>query len=177
MKRLSTVFMVIVALMTVLSISAADKVIGISMPTKSSERWISDGNSMVKQFEALGYKCDLQYGEDVIENQLSQLENMITKGESVLIIAAIDGSTLGKIMQAAKDKNIPVIAYDRSILATPTCAYYATFDNFKVGVLQASDIEKRLNLKTAKVRSISNCSADHRMTRMLSFSSTEQCRY
>jgi putative multiple sugar transport system substrate-binding protein len=150
MKRLLTVFTVIVALMSVIAVSAADKVIGISMPTKSSERWISDGNSMVKQFEALGYKCDLQYGEDVIENQLSQLENMITKGDSVLIIAAIDGSTLGKIMQAAKDKKIPVIAYDRSILATPTAQYYATFDNFKVGVLQASDIEKRLNLKTAK---------------------------
>jgi putative multiple sugar transport system substrate-binding protein len=155
MKRLLALFAVISTLVLVLSVSACSsgksgKVVGISMPTKSSERWISDGNSMVKQFEALGYKCDLQYAEDVIENQVSQLENMITKGDSVLIIAAIDGKALGKIMQAAKDKNIPVIAYDRSILATPTCAYYATFNNFQVGVLQASDIEKRLGLKEGK---------------------------
>lgn len=130
--------------------SGGAKTVGISMPTKSSERWISDGNSMVKQFEALGYKCDLQYGEDVIENQVSQLENMLTKGVDVLVIAGIDGKSLGDIMKAAKDKNIPVVAYDRSILATPTCSYYATFDNFKVGVLQASDIEKRLGLKEGK---------------------------
>lgn len=148
MKRL---FAAITAFMVIFSLNAADvKVIGISMPTKSSERWISDGNSMVKQFEALGYKCDLQYGEDVIENQVSQLENMITKGVSALVIAAIDGKSLGKIMQMAKDKGIPVIAYDRSILATPTCAYYATFDNFQVGVLQATDIVNRLGLKSGK---------------------------
>ena len=151
MKRL---LVLIAALVILFSFSAckskSGKVIGISMPTKSSERWISDGNSMVSQFEALGYKCDLQYGEDIIENQVAQLENMITKGVNVLIIAAIDGKSLGKIMQSAKDKKIPVIAYDRSILATPTCAYYATFDNFKVGVLQASDIETRLGLKDGK---------------------------
>ncbi|MGE5613027.1 MAG: multiple monosaccharide ABC transporter substrate-binding protein [Bacillota bacterium] len=126
------------------------KTVGISMPTKSSERWVIDGNSMVKEFEALGYKADLQFGEDIIDNQIAQLENMITKGVDALVIAPIDGSAIGKIMQAAKDKNIPVIAYDRSILATPTCAYYATFDNFKVGVLQATDIEKRLGLKEGK---------------------------
>jgi putative multiple sugar transport system substrate-binding protein len=155
MKKLLSVLTVIIAIVVIFSLSAckggsSGKTIGISMPTKSSERWISDGESMVKQFEALGYKCDLQYAEDVIENQVSQLENMITKGDKVLIIAGIDGKALGKIMQAAKDKKIPVIAYDRSILATPTAAYYATFDNFKVGVLQASDIETRLGLKDGK---------------------------
>jgi len=148
MKRILIIF---VALMVLFSVNAAKKkVIGISMPTKSSERWISDGNSMVKQFKALGYKCNLQYGEDIIENQVAQLENMITRGVGVLIIAAIDGKSLGKIMQSAKDKGIHVIAYDRSILATPTCSYYATFDNFKVGVLQATDIENRLGLKNGK---------------------------
>lgn len=126
------------------------KTIGISMPTKSSERWVSDGNSMVKEFEALGYKADLQYGEDVIDNQLAQLENMLAKDVDALVIAAIDGETLTKILQQAKTKGIPVIAYDRYIKAVPTCDYYATFDNFKVGVLQASDIEMRLGLKDGK---------------------------
>jgi putative multiple sugar transport system substrate-binding protein len=68
--------------------------VGISMPTKSSTRWIADGDNMVKEFTELGYKTDLQYAEDDIPNQLAQIENMITKGAKVLVIAAIDGTTL-----------------------------------------------------------------------------------
>src|SRR5215213_3387703 len=75
--------------------------IGISMPTKSSTRWISDGESMVKEFTALGYESDLQYGEDDIPNQLAQIENMVTKGAKVLIIAAIDGTTLSNALANA----------------------------------------------------------------------------
>jgi putative multiple sugar transport system substrate-binding protein len=130
--------------------AAKIKTIGIAMPTKSSERWITDGNSMVKQFEELGYKTNLQYGEDVIENQVSQIENMITTGVDALVIASIDGKSLTEVLQQAADKKIPVIAYDRLIKATPNVDYYATFDNFKVGVLQASDIETRLGLKDGK---------------------------
>ena len=126
------------------------KVIGISMPTKSSQRWIDDGNNMVKQFEEKGYKTNLQYAEDVPENQVSQIENMITQGVNLLVVAAIDGESLSDVLKKAKDKNIPVIAYDRLIKKTPNVDYYATFDNFKVGVLQAQDIEKRLGLKDGK---------------------------
>jgi putative multiple sugar transport system substrate-binding protein len=124
--------------------------IGIAMPTKSSERWIADGDNMVKQFEALGYKTDLQYGDDVVQNQVSQIENMITKGDQALVIAAIDGKSLSDVLQKAKDANIPVIAYDRLINGTPNVDYYATFDNFKVGVLQAGYIEEKLGLKSGK---------------------------
>ncbi len=89
---------------------AQDKgLVGISMPTKSSTRWISDGESMVKEFTALGYTTDLQYGEDDIPNQLAQIENMVTKGAKVLIIAAIDGTTLSDILQKANDAGIKVI--------------------------------------------------------------------
>lgn len=126
------------------------KVIGISMPTKSSQRWIDDGNNMVKEFEKLGYKTDLQYAEDVVENQVSQIENMITKGVSALVIAAIDGESLTDVLQKAADANIQVIAYDRLIKKSPNVSYYATFDNFKVGVQQAAYIEKALGLKDGK---------------------------
>lgn len=126
------------------------KTIGISMPTKSSQRWIDDGNNMVKQFEEKGYKCNLQYAEDVPENQVSQIENMITQGVNLLVVASIDGEALSDVLQKAKDKNIPVIAYDRLIKKTANVDYYATFDNFKVGVLQAQDIETRLGLKDGK---------------------------
>lgn len=129
---------------------AAAKVIGIAMPTKSSQRWIDDGNNMVKEFEKLGYKTNLQYAEDVVENQVSQIENMITKGVNLLVIASIDGESLSEVLQKAKDANIPVISYDRLIKKTPNVDYYATFDNFKVGVLQATYIEKSLGLKEGK---------------------------
>ena len=120
--------------------------IGISMPTKSSSRWISDGESMVQFFEEKGYDTDLQYAEDDIPNQLAQIENMVTKGVNVLIIAAIDGTTLSDVLQQAADQDIKVIAYDRLIRDSGNVDYYATFDNFQVGVLQAGYIEEALGL-------------------------------
>jgi putative multiple sugar transport system substrate-binding protein len=120
---------------------AQDKgTVGIAMPTKSSSRWISDGNSMVEQFKAAGYATDLQYAEDDIPNQLSQIENMITKGVNVLVIAAIDGTTLSNALENASAAGIKVIAYDRLIRDSPNVDYYATFDNFKVGVQQATSL-------------------------------------
>src|SRR5437588_9403878 len=124
--------------------------IGIAMPTKSSARWIDDGNNIVKILKERGYGADLQYAEDDIPNQLSQVENMVTKGAKVLVIAAIDGTTLSDVLKQAKDKGITVIAYDRLIRDTPNVDYYATFDNFQVGVLQAQSIEQGLKLKEGK---------------------------
>lgn len=89
--------------------------IGISMPTQSSERWIADGANMVEEFEARDYGTDLQYAEDVVEDQVSQIENMITRGADVLVIAAVDGEALGDVLDMAADSDIPVIAYDRLI--------------------------------------------------------------
>ncbi len=131
--------------------AAQDKgTVGISMPTKSSARWIDDGNNMVKVFKEKGYKTDLQYADDDIPNQLAQVENMITKGVKVLVIAAIDGTTLGKALQSAADKGIKVIAYDRLIRGSKNVDYYTTFDNFQVGVLQATSIVDKLGLKAGK---------------------------
>src|SRR6195952_3108895 len=130
---------------------AADKgTIGIAMPTKSSARWIADGDNMVKVLQAKGYKTDLQYADNDIPNQLAQVENMITKKEKVLVIAAIDGTTLSNALQKAADSGIKVIAYDRLIRGSANVDYYATFDNFQVGVLQAGTIEKGLGLKEGK---------------------------
>src|SRR2546429_1323421 len=124
--------------------------VGIAMPTKSSARWIDDGNNIVKILKERGYSTDLQYAEDDIPNQLSQVENMVTKGAKVLVIAAIDGTTLSDVLKQAKAKGITVIAYDRLIRDTPNVDYYATFDNFQVGVLQAQSIEQGLGLKEGK---------------------------
>ena len=123
--------------------------VGIAMPTKSSERWVADGDNMAEQFQALGYETDLQYGDDVVQNQVSQIENMITKGVKVLVVAPIDGSSLTDILQRAADADIPVVSYDRLIRGSENVDYYATFDNFKVGVLQANYIVEKLGLPQA----------------------------
>lgn len=130
--------------------SAAGGMIGIAMPTKSSERWVADGNNIVKQFKDLGYDTDLQYAEDVIETQVSQIENMITRGVKALVIAAIDNKSLTGVLQQAKTNKIAVIAYDRLIRDTANVDYYATFDNFKVGVLEANYIVDRLGLRDGR---------------------------
>ena len=130
---------------------AQDKgTVGVAMPTKTSTRWVSDGNSMVTALAAKGYKTDLQYADDDIPNQLAQIENMITKGAKVLVIASIDGTTLSNVLQKAADKGVKVIAYDRLINGSKNVDYYATFDNFQVGVLQAGSIVDKLGLKAGK---------------------------
>ena len=124
--------------------------VGVSMPTKSSARWIDDGNNMVKYLKEAGYAAELQYADDDIPNQLAQIENLVTKGAKVLVIAAIDGSTLSDVLQKAADKGVKVISYDRLITKTPNVDYYATFNNFEVGVLQAGTLVDALKLKEGK---------------------------
>ncbi|MBQ8970852.1 MAG: sugar-binding protein [Lachnospiraceae bacterium] len=115
--------------------SGAGKKVAVAMPTQSSERWINDGANMKSQLEALGYEVDLQYGEDDVQMQVSQIENMIAAGADCLVIAAIDSGALTNVEAQAKDAGIPVIAYDRLLMDTDAVSYYATFDNKGVGTV------------------------------------------
>jgi putative multiple sugar transport system substrate-binding protein len=134
-------------------LAAQDKgYVGIAMPTKSSARWIADGENMVSQFQEAGYETDLQYAEDDIPNQLAQIENMITKGVDVLVIAAIDGTTLSDALANAAASDIPVVAYDRLIRDSGDVDYYATFDNFEVGVQQATTLVEGLKERFPDVK-------------------------
>ncbi|GAB7108139.1 sugar ABC transporter substrate-binding protein [Streptomyces phaeofaciens JCM 4814] len=130
--------------------SAKGGTIGIAMPTKSSERWIADGNNVVKDLESKGYKTKLVFGEDDPDQQVAQIENLITQGVKALIVAAIDNKSLNNVLQQAADAKIPVIAYDRLILGTKNVDYYASFDNSKVGELQANYIVEKLGLAGGK---------------------------
>ncbi|GAA1425165.1 multiple monosaccharide ABC transporter substrate-binding protein [Agrococcus citreus] len=116
------------------------QIVGVAMPTQQSERWIADGDNVRSQLEALGYSVDLQYANDDIPTQVSQIENMISSGAEALIIASIDGTTLTDVLAQAGDAGIPVIAYDRLINGSPNVDYYTTFDNFQVGVQQATSL-------------------------------------
>lgn len=130
--------------------SAKGGTIGIAMPTKSSERWIADGDNLVKNLKDKGYETKLVFGEDDPDQQVSQIENLITQGVKGLVVAAIDNKSLTNVLQQAADAKIPVIAYDRLILDSPNVDYYASFDNTKVGELQAGYIVDKLGLKSGK---------------------------
>lgn len=116
------------------------QIVGVAMPTQQSERWIADGDNVRSQLEEMGYTVDLQYANDDIPTQVSQIENMISSGAEALIIASIDGTTLTDVLAQAGDAGIPVIAYDRLINGSPNVDYYTTFDNFQVGVQQATSL-------------------------------------
>ncbi len=126
---------------------AADEVlVGVTMPTKSLQRWNEDGTNVKAALEAEGYKVDLQYADNKQDVQNSQIENQITMGCKLLVIASIDGGALGGVLEQAKAADIPVIAYDRLITNTDKCDFYATFDNYGVGKMQGEYIEKTLGL-------------------------------
>ena len=129
---------------------AAGKKVGVAMPTQSSERWINDGNNMKKQLEALGYEVDLQYAEDDVQAQVSQIENMIAAGVNCLVIASIDSSALVNVEKQAQEAGIPVIAYDRLLMDTDAVSYYATFDNKGVGVVIGQYIKDSKDLEAAR---------------------------
>ena len=128
-------------------VESKDIIVGVSMPTKSLQRWNQDGANMEASLKAKGYKVDLQFAENEVETQVNQIENMITKGAKVLVVGSIDGGALSSVLEDAKAEGIKVIAYDRLIMNTDAVNYYATFDNFSVGVIQGEYIEEKLGLK------------------------------
>ena len=128
----------------------ADCNVGISMPTRSLERWINDGEQLQKALEGAGCTVDLQYADNKTDQQISQIQNQVAGGAKVLVIAAIDGKVLAPVLDEAKKQDATVIAYDRLINGTDNVDYYATFDNYKVGTLQGQYIEEQLGLKDGK---------------------------
>ena len=123
--------------------------VGVAMPTKDLQRWNQDGANMEKQLQEAGYEVDLQYASNDIATQVSQIENMISSGAQVLVIAPIDGDSLGTVLAQAKEQNVPVISYDRLIMNSDAVTYYATFDNYMVGTKQGEYIRDQLDLDKA----------------------------
>ncbi len=130
--------------------ASAGKKVGVAMPTKDLQRWNQDGTNMEKQLKEAGYTVDLQYASNDIATQVSQVENMINSGCQLLVIASIDGDSMGTVLELAKEKKIPVIAYDRLIMNSDAVTYYATFDNYMIGTKQGEYIKEHLKLDSAK---------------------------
>ena len=123
--------------------------VGVSMPTKDLQRWNQDGANMEAELKAAGFEVDLQYASNDVQTQVSQIQNMINSGCTVLVIAAIEGSSLGEALDMAAASGIPVVAYDRLIMNHDAVSYYATFDNYKVGTVQGEYVRDALDLDNA----------------------------
>ena len=121
--------------------------VGVAMPTKDLQRWNQDGSNMKAELEAAGYQVDLQYASNDVQTQVSQVENMISNGCELLVIASIDGSSLGEPLSQAKEAGIPVISYDRLLMNSDAVTYYATFDNYMVGQKQGEYLVEALDLE------------------------------
>ena len=148
MKK-SLILLVVLALCLSVTAAFAEKV-GVSMPTKDLQRWNQDGANMQAQLEAAGFEVDLQFASNDVATQQAQLENMINSGCDVLVISAIEGSSLGTQLALAAENDVVVIAYDRLIMESPNVNYYATFDNYGVGTIQGTYVKETLDLDNAE---------------------------
>ena len=150
MRKMTKVAIVAMAMAALgaITVSAGESkaLVGVAMPTQDLQRWNQDGNNMKAQLEAAGYEVDLQFAGNDVQQQVSQVQNMIANGDQILVIASIEGDSLGTVLAEAKEAGIPVIAYDRLIMNTDAVSYYATFDNYLVGVTQGQYIIDTLDL-------------------------------
>ncbi len=154
MKKLISLLLVLAMTMSMFLMGGCgasnSKMVGVAMPTKSLQRWNQDGENMKKALEAAGFQVVLEYANDKVDQQVTQIENMITKGCKVIVIASIDGTALKGVLASAAKDGIKVIAYDRLIKDSPNVDYYATFDNYLVGKIQGDYIVKALGLADGK---------------------------
>jgi len=126
---------------------AADSVIGVSLPQKTSENWVLAEKLFNDDLSGAGFKQDVQFANGGVAEQQNQIDAMITKGAKVLVVGAIDGGQLGGQLKSAKEKGITVIAYDRLLTNTADVDYYIAYDNFKVGVLQGTALLEGMKAK------------------------------
>lgn len=151
MKKVLAVVLALVLTLSLAGVAMAEGKVGVAMPTQSLQRWNQDGDYMKSKLEAAGYEVDLQYANNEVATQVSQLENMILNGAQVLVVASIDGSALDTVLATAKEAGIPVIAYDRLLTDTKNVDYYTTFDNYKVGQIQGQYVIDRFDLSNEAV--------------------------
>lgn len=121
------------------------KTVGVSMPTKSLERWNHDGNNIKKYFEDKGYNVRLTFADNKIDQQVKDIESLIPDVD-LLLISPVDGYSLSQVLKDAKHLNVPVISYDKLIMGSDAVSYYVSFDNWKVGYFQGSSVLKALGL-------------------------------
>jgi len=150
MKKILALVLALALCIGCVSALADGEKVGVSMPTKDLQRWVQDGENMQKELEAAGFAVELQYASNDIATQLNQIDAMIDNGCNVIVISAIEGSSLGQALDKAAEKGVKVIAYDRLLMDNANVDYYATFDNYMVGTVQGTYVKDALKLDEAE---------------------------
>ncbi|QTX03757.1 sugar-binding protein [Agromyces archimandritae] len=130
---------------------AADALIGVALPDKTSENWVLAGALFEDGLAEAGFDADVQYApaSNTVAEQQNQISAMVTNGAKVIVIGAKDGKQLGDQLQQAADAGVKIIAYDRLIENTENVDYYVAFDNFEVGRLQGQALLDGLEARSA----------------------------
>jgi D-xylose transport system substrate-binding protein len=121
---------------TALPSAHARPVIGLSLDTLKEERWQRDRDTFVKKAMELGADVKVQDANSDDVRQVADVQTLITLGVDVIVIAPHNGDAMAKAVNMAREANIPVLAYDR-LIRNCDLDLYMTFDNFRVGELQA----------------------------------------
>ncbi|WP_462331693.1 substrate-binding domain-containing protein [Schwartzia sp. (in: firmicutes)] len=125
---------------------SASKKVAVAF-ANSSASWQKNGQTIKSSLEKEGYTVDLQFA-DSAEQQNEQLKAQIASGPNCIVIGAVDSGKLGEVLTEAKNKKIPVIAFDRLIMNTDAVSYYASFDSRFVGEAMGEYLEAAMNLKS-----------------------------
>lgn len=112
-------------------------VVGLSLGTLMEDRWIRDRDIFISKASSEGIKVIVKNANRDSELQYTQVTQMLEQGIDVLVIAPNDSVNEARCVQAAKEKNIPVISYDR-LVNNSDVDVYISFDNKQVGTLVAS---------------------------------------
>ena len=113
--------------------------IGFCIDDLRVERWSRDRDYFVAAATKLGAKVSVQSADASEARQISQIENLISRGVDVIVIVPFNSKTLGNVVAEARKAGIKVVSYDRLILDADVDAYIS-FDNEKVGELQAQGV-------------------------------------
>ena len=108
----------------------------------SSPSWQKNGQTIKESLEKEGYTVDLQFA-DTASQQADQIKSQLEAAPKCIVIGAVDGEALQEVLNAAKEKKIPVIAYDRLVMNSDAVSYYASFDNAAVGQAMGEYIEAK----------------------------------
>lgn len=128
------------------SADVSKSTIGISMPTQDLERWQSDGKYLKSELEAAGYNVVMEYAENSADDQINDIDKMVSDGVNLLLIAPVDSYSLHDTLENVKNKGIPVVSYDRLIMNTDAINYYVSFDSYAIGKMQGEFIRNELQL-------------------------------
>ena len=121
------------------------KNIAVCFPNTTSS-WQRNGDSLQKLLEEEGFTVNVQFSA-TIEEQQQQVKDVIGKNPDCIVIGAIDSAAFVEVLENAKNKNIPVIGFDRILSNTDAISYYASFDNGAIGDGMGEYIAAALNLK------------------------------